>query len=58
MYDLPYNTVSSLSYHILNIVLLRDIERNLPRPSCIGRGSRHRGDCLDDLYTRKGVQTP
>ena len=55
MYDLPYNPVSSLSYHILDIVLLRDIEGNLPRPSRIGRGSRHRGDRLDDLCTQKGV---
>lgn len=33
---LPDNTISSLSNHILNVILIRHIERDLPRPSMGG----------------------
>jgi hypothetical protein len=33
---LPNNTVSALANDILNIILIRNVERNLPRTSRLG----------------------
>jgi len=45
--SLPDNTICALSYYILNIVLLRDIEGDFSRASARAGRARHVGDLRD-----------
>ena len=46
--DLPDNTISTFAYNILNIILIRDIERDLARPS-VRRSWLDHTDCVKGL---------
>jgi hypothetical protein len=39
--SIPYNTISSFTNHILNFVLIADVEGNLPRGCVVAAASRH-----------------
>jgi len=50
----PNNTISSFSYHVLYIILLRNIERDLAR-TCGIRRSRHCAGCRPSSVFERAV---
>jgi hypothetical protein len=49
-FHVPDDTVCALSDDVLDVILLRDVERDFPRATAPSRCARHGGGCEGVLY--------